>query len=197
MATAAEELVRAAQRGSSRAFAELIRRYERTALGIAYAITGDAHAAGDVAQEAFLRAWQRLATLESAGRFGPWLVEIVQNQARDCARSVRRLHSHETPMASLPECADEANPASALEHDETRRQLRLALEQLEEPTRIVVVLRYYQGLSAAQIAELTATTPTAVDMRLSRARKQLRQILEAEPASATAVTAKEQQPCSR
>src|SRR5437870_5003288 len=65
----AARLVHAAQGGSRQAFAGLIRLHERTALGIAYAITGDSHAAGDVAQESFLRAWERLAVLRSPDRF--------------------------------------------------------------------------------------------------------------------------------
>src|ERR1044071_8275847 len=84
------ELVERAKHGSSSAFAQLIRRYERAALAIAYSAAGDSDSAGDVVQEAFVRAWRKLATLKDPARFGSWLAGIIRNVAVDQRRRSRR-----------------------------------------------------------------------------------------------------------
>ena len=169
---AVAQLVSQAKRGDRQAFAELVRRFERTALAVAYAATGDASSAGDVAQEAFLRAWKRVAALKDDGKFGTWLCGIIRNVAGDLARRDargRRLPLREDAIV---------DPVSELEGREAARRIDEALWALDDVSRTAVVLRYYQGLSSAAIAELLATTPTAVDMRLSRARQRLREMLE-------------------
>src|SRR4051812_48872256 len=87
------DLVRRAQSGNGKrdadAFAELIRRYERSLLSIAYAALGDSDRAGDVAQEAFVKAWEKLDTLQDPSRFGPWLCGIARNLATDIRRRLR------------------------------------------------------------------------------------------------------------
>ena len=80
------ELVERVLRKDRAAFAELVQRYERTALAIAYAVTGDSSTAGDVSQEAFLRVWQHIGRLDDPERFGGWLGRIVRNLATDHVR---------------------------------------------------------------------------------------------------------------
>src|SRR5262245_11908788 len=82
-----DQLVRQSGRGDAAAFARLISDFERVALSIAYAVTGDAGCAGDITQDAFLRAWQRIGDLKEPGKFGPWLCGIVRNLAIDVARA--------------------------------------------------------------------------------------------------------------
>src|SRR5688572_21637193 len=84
------EIVERARQGDRDAFAELIRQYDRAALAVAFSILGNGDAAGDAAQEAFLRAWQRLQDLHDSTRFGGWLCGIVRNAAYDALRRDRR-----------------------------------------------------------------------------------------------------------
>lgn len=163
-------LVEQARRGDAGAFAALIRRTERTALAVAYAACGDAQAAADAVQEAFLKAWQKLRDLENADRFIPWLCGIVRNAVADQSRRLR-------PEAreSLPATADaEADPALAIVRAERSRQIDDALRSMDDESRAVVVLRYYEGLSSREIGEALGISTAAVDMRLSRARQQMR-----------------------
>ena len=78
-----EELVAAARLHDAEAFTALIRRFEGVALSIAYAHARHASDAADLVQEAFLRAWQRLDSLDDPGRFGHWLGRMVRNLAID------------------------------------------------------------------------------------------------------------------
>jgi RNA polymerase sigma-70 factor (ECF subfamily) len=166
------QLVARARGGDADAYAALIGRFERTALSVAYAQLQDAHRSGDAVQEAFLRAWQELPRLNELQRFGGWLLQIVRNAAIDMRRRIR---------PSVPEFPDlaarETDPALALEQGERAARVKQALESLDETTRAAVVMRYYEGLSAKEIGEALEMSPAAVDMRLSRARGQLRGIL--------------------
>lgn len=168
-------LVRRAAGGDRGAFAAVIDAHERPALAIAYATVGCAATAADVVQEAFLRAWQRLGELDDPSRFGAWLARIVRNLSVDAIRRRPRTEVAVEPehLAALPSAA----PEDAAQTAETRQQINDALAQLDEVTRVIVTLRYYQNLSSRQISGLVGLSPAAVDMRLSRARSELRKRL--------------------
>lgn len=172
MAEEVQEWVFQARQGNADAFAMLIERFERSALAVAYALLHDADRAGDAVQEGVLRAWQELPRLQEAGRFGGWLMQIVRNAAIDLRR--RR----KPTVAEFPDVAAETpDPALRSEEQERDAQIQGALMELDETTRMAVTLRYYDGLSAKEIAEILEVSPASVDMRLSRARGQLREKL--------------------
>lgn len=171
MDNAARELVERAQRKDQAAFADLVRRYERMALAMAYSIVGNSATAGDVAQDAFLRAWQRLGDLDDPERFLGWFGTIIRNLATDHARRKPR---------DLPPAHNNRqviDPKVVVDQMENRRMIHTALLQLDEITRTAMMLRYYEDLSSKQISELLGISPAAVDMRLSRGRTELKQSL--------------------
>jgi len=176
--TSLEDLVRHAQSGQSQAFAELIRRYERAALAIAYSAVGQGDRAGDAVQEAFVRAWQKLATLKEPSRFGSWLAGIVRNVAIDERRRLRRRATEELAGDTADSRQD---PLNEVHQRETSDQIAVALEGLDEVSRSAVVLRYYEGMSSKQISQLLEISPAAVDMRLMRARQELKRLLSPRP----------------
>ena len=171
-----KDLVERARRKDAGAFASLIRGYERVALSVAYGVLGDAAAAGDVTQDAFVRAWERLADLRDDDRFGTWLCGIVRNLAVDYLRRQKPAQALGTDEPASGERWT-PNPMDEIDRRESKHQIAAALASLDEISRPVVVLRYYEGLSSRQIGELLEISPQAVDMRLSRARKQLRLLL--------------------
>lgn len=169
------ELVQRAQQRDVAAFERLIGLYERTALAVAYGVVGDASESGDVVQEAFVRAWQRLADLKDPQKFAAWLCGIVRNLAVDSrrrGRGARRCDSVEQAARNVV-----PDPAEELARREAHDQLAWAIAELDDMTRSIVALRYYDGLSSRQIGEIFGLAATAVDMRLSRARRQLRDLL--------------------
>lgn len=179
-----DELVRQAQRGDREAFTALIRRFERRALAVAFAVLADGDAAGDVVQDAFVRAWQRLSELREPGRFGAWVCEIARNLARDAARQHQRaarslgaVAAGQAEQDGTAEADGWLDPAAQCERDENRRLVAAALAELDEISRAAVVLRYYENLGSREIGELLDLSASAVDMRLSRARVELRKLL--------------------
>lgn len=157
---------------SADAFAELARRFEPTALAIAYARLQDATDAADVVQEAFLRAWERLDTLDDASRFAQWLGRMARNLAIDLRRRRQPLSLEGAQDPQAPGRIDDA-----LVLGEQAEQINRALRALDDVSRECVVLRYFQDLSSKEIGELLELSPAAVDMRLSRARTQLKERL--------------------
>ena len=175
------QLVQQSQQRDPAAFTQLIRRYERMALSVAFSTLGgapgDGERAGDVVQDAFVRAWERLADLKEPPSFGPWLLGIVRNLAVDTLRR-SRLRPVADPDNADPFQRVAPDPHDQLDLREQRRLVAEALAELDEISRPVVVMRYYEGLSSKEIGEALGIAPAAVDMRLSRARQQLRRKLQ-------------------
>ncbi len=172
-----KDLVERARRKDAEAFAVLIRTYERVALSVAFGVLGDSAAAGDATQEAFIRAWERLADLREPDRFGTWLCGIVRNLSLDMLRRRKPAEPWTSGAAAAVEERWTHDPLEELGRRERHTRVAAAIASLDEVSRPVVVLRYYEGLSSKDIAELLEMSPAAVDMRLSRARKQLRTLL--------------------
>ena len=173
------DLVSRARRGDGPSFAELIRRHERLALGVAYGVLHDGQLAGDVVQEAFVRAWRRLDGLAQASSFAPWLCGIVRNLCVDQKRR-RRL-----AVCGIEEANGEADgrardPADEMGRRELSERVSAALDGLDETTRSAMVLRYYENLSSKEIGELLGLSSAAVDMRLMRGRQALKEKLVVE-----------------
>jgi RNA polymerase sigma-70 factor, ECF subfamily len=172
-----EMIVREAQCGREAAFAELILRHEAIALTVAYGITSDADLAGDVVQESFVRAWQKLGQLREPERFQSWLIGIVRNLALGHCRS-RQRRGLERLDAEPVDRQMTDDPVAAAQAGEHREQLMAAMQELDEVSRIVLMLRYFQDIPSQQIAELLEMSISAVDTRICRARQSLRERLE-------------------
>jgi RNA polymerase sigma-70 factor (ECF subfamily) len=192
------DLVARAAAGDAQAFADLIRRYERMALAVAYgANAGDGDRCADLVQESFVRAWTKLHTLQEPQRFAAWLGNIVRNVAADQRRRARVRHEHWGRNASahgaddrdhsvfLLPAGQDADPAAEAEAAEARDHVGAALARLDDLTRSAMVLRYYENCTSRQIADVLGLSPAAVDMRLMRGRQELKRLLEAALAGRT------------
>jgi len=176
MNTADVALVERAQLRDAAAFAELVRTYQRMCLSIAFKVLSDGSAANDVCQDAFIKAWQRLADLRDPGHFGTWLCGIVRNLAVDRVRRRRRAQSLEDAIPLKPHRWT-SDPVDDVCRRESRALIEDALAALDEAARTALTLRYYDRLPSKQIAQVLGISPDAVDMRLIRARKRLRAAL--------------------
>jgi len=180
------QLCAATLAGDTGAFGALVSRYQDVAFAVACGATGDPGLAEDLAQEAFVVAWRRLATLVDRDRFAPWLCGIVRNVAREARRHARR-HAPRGTEAGLFDVA-EPGP-SPFESAAVRESLAAGLAALgalapryREPLLLFVRL----DRSHARVAACLGLTVEAVRQRLSRARRQLRdEIDRAERVAAT------------
>jgi RNA polymerase sigma-70 factor, ECF subfamily len=166
-------LVRAARRGSEQAVEELFARHWSAAYRAALLVTGDAAAAEDIAQEAFLSALRALPTFDLRRPLRPWLHRIVVNRAIDWSRA-RALRS-EVPAAAAADAA--AAAASAGLDDE----IAVALRSLSPEQRAVIVLRYLLEFTPGEIAGVLALPRGTVNSRLRRGLDALGALIEEEP----------------
>lgn len=168
------QLVARSQEGDKEAFGELVRRYQRLTVSIAYRMSGDASLAEDAAQDAFLRAWRQLSRFQYRGRgsFRAWLCRIVTNITTDRLRRTRPAMSLES--LSLP---GDTGPDETYLRNEEARMVREAVLRLPEASRAALILREYEGLSYRQIAEALDIPIGTVMSRLNYARRKLREEL--------------------
>lgn len=169
------ELVRAAQGGDDPAFAHLVERAQRLAVGLAVGWLGDVELAREVAQEAFLDAHLHLRDLRDPTAFVPWFRRVV---AKHCGRLTRRVALRRSSLADAELVADDAPvPEEAVERREEARIARAALERLPARERVVVALQYLGGYRQPEIARLLDLPLTMVKKRAHDARARLREEL--------------------
>lgn len=173
----ATDVVDRARRGEANAFAELVRLYERMALAVAYGVLGDPWAAHDATQDGFVRAWQRLGDLRESHRFGTWLCGIVRNLSVDRLRRQRRTRSLTAAATSARDQRFTHDPMDDVCRRESSTLIAGALDDLDDVARTAIKMRYYDDLPSKQIASALGISADAVDMRLIRARKRLRESL--------------------
>ncbi len=162
-------LVRAAQRGSAEAFAELFRRHWPRAHRAAWLVVHDATAAEDVAQEAFLAAVRSLDRFDRGRPFGPWLHRIVVNRAIDYARA-RDLRREVTGTI--------AESATFDARDAPADDLLAALAALPPDQRAVIVMRHLLGFTPGEIARALGLPRGTVNSRLRRGLDGLQEVVE-------------------
>ena len=169
----------AATRGSQEAYGRIVHACQNTVTAIALAITRDVQASEDIAQEAFLKAWQQLDRLKNTASFLPWLRQITRNLARDWLRAQHgRPMSGEVAEIAIGMAADpDPTPAERLLQTEEEVVAADIISSLPEDSREALLLFYREGQSSQQVAELLGLSDAAVRKRLSRARALVREEL--------------------
>jgi RNA polymerase sigma-70 factor (ECF subfamily) len=162
-------LVERAQRGDRWAFEQLVERHQHRLFTLAARVLGSPDDAADAVQEAFIRAWLALPRFRRGSLFSTWLYRICLNAAHD-----QRLKRRTEPVAEPPEPAD---PRDAFLTAQLSGDIQAALDALEEPYRVAVVLYDILGCSYAEIAELTEVAEGTVKSRIFRGRSELAQRL--------------------
>lgn len=157
------DVVIRARRGDRGAFAELYRRFSRAVHGVILA-RASYQDAGDLVQDVFATALQRLPQLAEPAAFPGWLMAIARNRATDYLRGRR-------PLDELPEVAVPASRRSEV------AQVLAALRALPEAYQETMILRLVEGLSGPEIAEQTGLSPGSVRVNLHRGMRLLRERL--------------------
>ena len=171
--------------GDSERYHTLIRPYERSVYRMALSLMKNEADAEDVAQEAFLKGFRKLADFRGHARFSTWLISITLNEARGRLRRQGILR-----MESIDEAPDEGGavtpallrdwreiPSDVLERSEMRDLLKAAIAELGPIYREVLLLRDVEEMSIEETSVALAVTPATVKVRLHRARLMMQKIL--------------------
>ncbi len=183
-----EELVRKSKNGDIDAFEELVCRYERRVYTVAYRMMGNHEDASDLAQEAFLRAFQGIEKFRGEASFLTWVCRIVTNVCRDELRK-----KHHVFIESYDERIDldegevtkqyptsDPGPAEVYEKKELQDYVQAAISTLSPEFRIALVMRDIQGFSYQEIAKELECSLGTVKSRINRARNYLKEKLISE-----------------
>ncbi len=171
------DLILRCQRGEREAFEPLVRHYMRTAAGFALAWTGSRDDALDLSQEAFARAFRAIKRFDPTRPFYPWFHTILRNLCLNHLGRAARLR--EVPLIDQFQHADRApGPDVAVERAEMRRQVWEGIRKLGSRDREILILREFQHLTYAEIAEVLEIPRGTVMSRLHAARQRLRRQLE-------------------
>ncbi len=158
-----------------------MRAHQRIAFRAAYLILRDPVEAEDALQEGFVSAYRALAKFRAGSPFGPWILTIVSNEARNRRKAAsRRTGLLLRAAEEAPRSDASPSPEAAVVAAERRAELLGAIEGLREDDRAVIGYRYFLDLSEAETAEVLGCARGTVKSRLSRALGRLRQAMRKE-----------------
>ncbi|MBI2149166.1 MAG: RNA polymerase sigma factor [Acidobacteria bacterium] len=161
--------------GDISAFEQVIGRFERRVMTLAFRLLGTTEDAQDAAQEVFLRAYRYLHRFDSGRLFEPWLVRMTVNVCRDLGRKRQRYPNVILEADLLRASGD---PHSELNSEEQRQMVRRALGELPEKERAAVVLRDLEGFSTAEVAGILGSSETTVRSQISIARLKIKKAIK-------------------
>lgn len=165
------ELVEACKRGDRDAFRTLFETYKNKVYSVALRFSGDETAAMDIAQDTFVKLFSSIRDFRGDSGFETWVYRMVVNSCFDQKRLTRRL----VPLADelMSTLRASGDVLAQMLRAEIGNRVRAAVEKLPPDLRMVIVLRYTEGLAYDQIAEVLACSPGTVASRLNRAHKTL------------------------
>ena len=178
-----QQLIAESLSGRTDAFGQLVLRYQNRLYNTLVHVLGSADEAQDVAQDAFVHAFQKLKTFRGESKFYSWLFRIAMNAAVSRKRKAKRLTvsieaAREAAGLEPTDTHPATGPSHSIEQSERQALVREGLSQLSEEFRTVLVLKEMEGLKYDEIAELVDCPVGTVRSRIHRARVELRQKLE-------------------
>jgi RNA polymerase sigma factor RpoE len=179
------ELVRRARKGDLAAYDDLVRRYQERIYATVYHMTSNHEDANDLAQEAFIKAFQALKSFKGGSSFYTWVYRIAVNKTINFLKqrknktqiSLDDLDFNAEHDPDLVALISEKTPRREVNLAELQEKLNTAMQKLSEPHRLVVTLHDVQGLSHEEIAKIMDCNIGTVRSRLFYARQQLQAYL--------------------
>ena len=175
-----KQLIERIVKGDTRAFEELVYKYQKMVYGTALRLCKNPDDAQDISQEVFIKLYKSLASFKFASSLSTYIYRITTNLCLDFMRKrgeVFSLTDDETGQVSEVEDKSE-NPEEKFFANERRRIFEQALDSLSYEHREMITLRDINGLSYREISEATSLPENTVKTRILRAREKLREILK-------------------
>ena len=158
-------------KGEPAAFETLVRRYQGILYNVAYRLTANREDARDIAQNTFIKAFERLETYDPTRKFFSWIYRIAVNESLN----YRRQHQATEPLDPSLQAARAVDP---VERAETADRVQTALMALTPEYREVIIMRYFIDLSYEEISEAIGIPEKTVKSRLFSARERLGRLLD-------------------
>lgn len=174
--------------GREAAFREILRRYERPVFSLVYRMVRDRTLAEDLAQEAFVRAFNAISSYKSSYKFSNWILKIANNHTIDYLRkkkldtvsidgSPHATSQEEMGRSRMVIASDDETPQEYVENRELGGQIEAAIGTLREEYRTAILLRHVEGYAYDEIAEIMDVPLGTVKTYIHRARGELKEQL--------------------
>lgn len=175
--------------GEQEAYRVLVERHSRRVYQLAYRMSGNAHDAEEIVQEAFLRAYQKLEQFAGNANFGTWVYRIAANYAIDRMRQRKSEDAGRVGVSNPLEDGIEVDPVSQVRDPrpsperlagsvELATRMQRALEELTPAERTAIVMRHWEGCAIEEIAAVLKSSSNATKNTVFRAVQKLRRALE-------------------
>ncbi len=186
-----DELVKRARGGDAAAFSALFRKHRSAVTAIAYRMLGPRADLEDMVQEVFLQVHRSLPDFRGQAKFTTWLHRVAVNVVLMQRRRARSRPTYTHEEAARHESDDGLLPDQDLERRRRLAAFRGLLDKLSDKKRTVFVLHELEGMAPADIAEIVECPVLTVRTRLFYARRELTQLMQAEPSLAPVIRAQE------
>ena len=161
-------------KGDHSAYAYLIDKHKNMVYNISLKICRNCEDAEEIAQDSFIKAFHSLEDFQKKSKFSTWLYKIVYNTAISKTRKKRIITVEvDTEIAQNMNIVETSSVLKSLKHEEQKKYLREAMEQLDETDNLLLTLFYYDENSIEEINKITEITKTNIKIKLYRARKKL------------------------
>ncbi|SHG01269.1 RNA polymerase sigma factor [Ornithinibacillus halophilus] len=168
-----KKLIKKIKKGNQRAFKQLYEIHSNYALRTAYAITRNQSDASDIVQETFIRVYRNIDSFDVSKPFKPWFYQILINESKRYLKKMSQVEMNvefEHVLDYLFYFSNEGDMS-------IREDIEWGIEQLDEIHRLVITLKYLNGFSVKEIAEMLEVNVNTIKSRLFKGRKQLKLIL--------------------
>ncbi|MDA1015780.1 MAG: sigma-70 family RNA polymerase sigma factor [Planctomycetota bacterium] len=177
------ELIETCLAGDPDAFGRLVVRYQDRLINSLVKLVGSAHEAADVAQDAFVHAFQKLATFQGRSAFYTWLFRIAFNASVSRQRKRKRVNAsidafRDDTGIEPTDWRRDSQPSFSMELNEQQQIVQEALSTLPEDFRVALVLKEMEGFKYEEIASIVGCPVGTVRSRIHRARQELREKLK-------------------
>lgn len=171
-------LVESARHGDQDAFGQLVIRYERRLVSVILRFVKDYDIALDLAQETFIRTYEKLDQFDASRRFGPWLFRIGVNHTLDYLRKKKRRGRWSLFSESPLERAPDPSVPDPRKSIDLSQEVQAVLDELPEKYRSVIVLRDLENFTTSEIAAILDRKEATIRWRLAEARNRFKQLWE-------------------
>lgn len=171
------DLVLRTRRGEVEAFGKVVKRYQQSVYNVCYRMLGERMEAEDLAQESFIRAYERLETFDVERPFGPWIRKVAANSCLNHIQAQKPESYELDEERDRSPAAEGEEPESHLQDSEAAHEVQQAILSLPPHHRAVIELRHYQDMSYSEIAETLQLPISDVKSHLFRARRRLATLL--------------------
>tara|TARA_B100000508_G_C11427490_1_gene261627 strand:- start:375 stop:959 length:585 start_codon:yes stop_codon:yes gene_type:complete len=165
--------------GDTQSFSKLVEKYQDFVFTIAIRVVKVREEAEEVAQDSFIKAFEKLDTYQGTAKFSSWLYSIVYRKALDSLRKKQRVQTLDVvDDITEGETSEIENALGYLQQKERNAYIQKAIDSLPETEAALITLYYFEDLSVKEMASITALTEDNVKIKLYRSRKKLFSLLK-------------------